>query len=480
MRYHLPLTILLCAVASHALAQKPHYLPGDGVYIVGLPADRSTTYDYPVMVAEAYQTTFLTTDAELASIAADKSYNISNRLQADGTLDLISFMGCGAATNLTVRNYDGEAYTIGDYAPEKNWTTSYLVAAYAPWDGKQTYTLGVYDHWDCPVTYEADPMLTERQASALTVDFGNPHEGLVCQGVNFNLVSTDAELKGKVNVLSVRVDIWDDSRESILLTETLKVRSRGIQQVGTTDDGNYLYSVYEDFASPLIISHPFTVSIEGFDALEAEAWLPRAVDTHSLYPTHTTYHLEATDEQVTESDACVNIEGYFNYIGTWGWYDGKCEYGECVAQGDYVQVYIDPTDPDWPGMYFTGDPTFPVECAFGLSDLVLDEKPDWISDVQIDASQWEQYGALLIIMQADALPTGETGRYGKVIISTSDDASKYTIHIRQGNGTFPSSIHGPQIDIPALGGMFDLSGRILTQPRAGQIYIQDGKKNLIK
>lgn len=469
------LTLIFCAVAFNAMAQKPHYLPGDGVYIVGIPADMSKTYEYPVMVAEAYQTTFKTTGTELASISAGKSYNISNRLQSDGTLDLISFMGCGEATNLIVRNYDGDSYTIGDYAPEKTWTKSYLVAAYAPWDGRDDYTLGVYDHWDCPITYDADPMITENGMNGVTVDFGNPHEGLVVNKVNFNLLSSDSELAKKASSLKVVFTAWDENHTTAIANLEVKVKTNNMKNVGTKGDYN-IYSVYVDFGTPVIIDCPFTVSVEGLADLGSQAWLPRAVDTHNLYPTHTTYYLGDTKEKVETSDACINVDGYFNYVGTWGWPDGKCEYGECVAAGDYVQVYIDPTDPDWPGMYFTGDPTFPIECAFGVQDLMLIEKPDWINEVQIDGSQWDEYGALLIIMQADEMPTGENGRYGKVVVSTRDEASQYTIHIRQGNGTFPNGINSPVITLPAEGGMFDLSGRKIVVPQQGQIFIKDGKK----
>lgn len=474
------MTTLFCAIAFGAMAQKPHYLPGDGVYILGLPADKSELFDFPVMVSEAYQATFKTSGAEMAAISTDKVYNISNRLKDDGTLDLVSFMGCGAARKLVVRNYDGESYSLGDYAPNKTWSENYLAAAYEFGGGLVEYPMGVYDHWDCPVTNDADVMLTERKAKGLTIDFGNPHEGLVCTDVNFNLVSDDADLKSKIEALTVSINLLNNDRTKVVSSEEMNVRARNLKVVGTTDDGKTIYSVYVILNNVMVIAQPFTVSIDGFDKLGVDAWVPRAVDTHNLYPTHTTYHLESGDETVAESDACVNIDGYFNYVGTWGWPDGKSEYGECVAQGDYVQVYIDPSDPDWPGMYFTGDPTFPVECTFGAMDLVLEEKPDWINTIQIDESQWEQYEALLIIMQADALPSGETGRYGKVVVSTGDEASKYTIHIRQGNGTFPTSINGVTIDVPAAGGMFDLSGRAINAPKAGQIFIKNGKKILNK
>lgn len=470
------LTIITCAIALAAMAQKPLYLPGDGVYIVGLPADLSKPYDCPVMVAEAYQTTFKTTGAELASISAGKSYNVSKYLKDDGTLDLISFMGCGQAKNLIVRNFDGESYSIGDYAPNKTWKENYLVAAFPAWNGTSSYTLGVYDHWDCPVTYDADKMITEKKATGLTVDFGNPHEGLVCESVNFNVISANADLKSSLLNLTVKVNALDESRKNVVKTAKLRIDPIYTKVVGTTDDGKSIYSVYANASGRIILAQPFNVEVQGFDKLGAEAWIPRAVDTHNLYPTHTTYQLASADEKVAESDACVNIDGYFNYVGTWGWPNGKCEYGECVSSGDYVQIYIDPSDPDWPGAFFTGDPTFPVECAFGAADLMVSDKPDWVHTVELEGSQWEQYGALLIIMQASAMPSDETGRYGKVVISTRDEASEYTIHVRQGNGQFPTAVEGPVVNIPAQGGMFDLSGRKITVPQQGQIYIKNGKK----
>ncbi len=476
------LTIITCAIALAAMAQKPHYLPGDGVYIVGQPADLTKPYDCPVMVAEAYQATFKTTGAELASIYAGKSYNISNRLMSDGTLDLISFMGCGQASKLTVRNYDGESYSIGDYAADKTWKESILVAAYPSWNGLQNYTLGVYDHWDCPVTYDADKMITEKKATGVTVDFGNPHEGLVCSNINFNLISESSQLKAKLSALTINLNVWDNERNGIVKTIKFNLRDSETKIVGTTDDGKSIYSVYAYNYIPVILAQPFTVSISGFDKLGAEAWIPRAVDSRGLYPTHTTYNLPSSDEQVAESDLCVNIDGYFNYVGTWGWYDGKYEFGECVAQGDYVQVYYDPSDPDWPGMYFAGEPTFPVECTFGAVDLIVQETPDWISmsNIQVDTSQWNEYGALLLIMQADALPSDMSGRYDKVVISTRDEASSYTVHIRQGNGQFPTAISAPVVEIPAEGGMFDLSGRKIDAPQPGQVYIKNGKKFISK
>lgn len=469
--------LLLVAVAFNAMAQKPLYLPGDGIYIVGIPADLSKPYDGPVMVTESYQAKFETRNAEFASIKTDKSINISNRLLSDGTLDLVSFMGTGMAKNLTVRNYDGEAYSIGNYAPEKTWTDSYLVAGFAPWNGKDTYPLGVYNHWDCPVTYDEDTHLTDGSCDRIEVFFGNPHEGLVCKGVNFNIISPDDALSTKISNLEVGIKMMGSDFGEYKECEALA--SKNLQKVGTTDNGNNIYSVYLTFSHPVILNDSFGVEITGFTALGTEAWLPRAIDTHDLFPSHTAYIVNDTPVTVANSDVCVNIDAYFNYVGQWAWYDGKEEFGECVAQGDYVQVYYDPSDEDWPGEYFTGEPTFPVECTFGYQDLMIAEKPDWISDIQVDDSQWAEYEALLIIMTADALPSGETGRLGDVVVSTLDEASTYTIHIRQGNATF-TGIADNVIEIPVDGGIFDLSGRRITSAQPGQIIITNGKKYINK
>lgn len=474
-------TVTFCALAIAAMAQKPHYVPGDGVYIVGIPADMSPTYEYPVMVTESYKATFKTTGAKLAAATAgEKSFNISSNIQEDGTLDLVRFLGTGTATNLVVRNFMGQAYSIGDYCPTKNWDTTYLVAAVKPWDDNTVYNLGVYDHWDCPVSYAEDEMITKQKMDKVRIDFGNPHEGLVCFGVNFNLVSESADLKTLAPALKVTLSAWDETRTMVVGQDVTALKAMNVAKVSETEDGKTIYSVYVSFRTPFILEQPFTIDVEGFSKLGVDAWIPRAVDTHNLYPTHTTYINGTTTQQVAAVDACVNIEGYFNYVGTWGWYDGKCEYGEVVGQGDYVQVYYDPSDPDWPGDFFMGDPTFPIECAFGIEDLVIEYLPDWITGIQVDQSQWAEYEALLIIMVADPMPQGMSGRYDKVVISTSDGASKYTIHIRQGDAQYPMGIKEHVVNIPAAGGAFDLSGRKVNNMKKGSLYIQNGKKFINK
>lgn len=478
----------ICSVTAMT-AQKPYYLPGDGVYIVGIPANLSTTFDSPVLVTQAYQAKFKTFNADLAAATETKSYNLGKYFNEDNSeLNIIPFMGIGAVKNLVVRNFDGEPYTIGDNAPSKTWNDTYLVAGFAPWGGDDFYTLGVYDHWDCPLVYTADGMLSTGDIDAVTIDFGNPHEGLVCIGYNFNVVSPDADKASKIaENLKARLRIYDDAKTSTTAVYDHVVKSYEVSTVAANEDGLNIYAVEVYFDTPLIIDTPFDITINGFSAV-GNAWVPQAVDTHGIYPTHTAYAKSSGETTVVSTaDAAVNIVGYFNYIGTWGWYDGKNERGEVVGQGDYVQVYYDPSDADWPGDFFMGEPSFPIESTFGAENITIEDRSEWITTVELDKSQWEEHGALLVIMQASALPQGTTGRIGKLVLITKDNASRYTITVRQGSAMFSDDtdgINAPEITIPAEGGQVSVpfSGlmgidgkRLTTLPEHG-MYINNGRK----
>lgn len=457
---------LVASVSIQAEDSLPLYLPGDGVYIVGIdPATRQTPLDEPTMVAEAYRMSFHIQNVDVAAAkAGGKTYNLAKYFSEDETLlDISAFMGVGTASDLVVRDMEGNKYQLGQYA-ESAVKPARLLAAYDTWRGHATLPLGVYDHWDCPVTYDEDPLI-KAGADTLTVDFGDPHEGLVMNAISFNLCSSSS-VETLCASVSVNMTIYTETPWST----DIRLQPSYIEQVA---EG--IYAVKLPLKYPIARSR-FTVTVSGLHT--ANAWLPRAVDTHALYPTHTTYEGGMQD---AAADVCLNVEGYFNYIGTWGLLNGKEERGEVVSEADYVQVYYDPTDEDWPGNFFMGEAAFPVECTFGASDIVLSYSPDWIVDFLIDASQWDEYGAIQLAIVADALPEGETKRVGYVIFSTADGASHYRILIRQGAGWFDEIEYGAEgvdqvIIIPEQGGMFDLMGRSVSEPVRGQIYIQNGKK----
>lgn len=493
MKKNILWALCLCAVSALAQNEKPFFLPGEGVYLVGINKKLEPAVAEPAMVCAAYKATMLTENVELASIEANgKSYPISNLLSEDGSmLNLQTFMGVGKANGLIVRDMDGQSYQLGDYAPTKTWKTTHLWAAadlQSVTGHSRDLPLCMYDQWDCPITYEKDEL--QAASDYVTVQFSSPIEGLVVRRVSMALV-VKGELPANAD-LAAEFTYYHSNRTITNYTQSIAATA---YRTVRTEGENTIYYVSMPLKEEQVIDCPFDLTISGFDGLDA--WLARAVDTHNLYPSHTFYQ---DGKQNVATDVCVNVVGYFNYVGTWSYINGKQEFGEVVKEGDYVQVYYDPSDPDWPGEYYTGEVTFPVECTFGIEDLTVKEQPAWI-ECNADMSQWEQYEAIQLIFSAQALPQEMEGRLGKVVISTKDGASEYTILIRQGSCFFDCeqdpTVEGaafkeslpekPNVDdiedaeaiqsvvvLPTAGGRFDLLGRPVREPQAGQIIIENG------
>lgn len=489
-------TLPLLALTTCAMAQsgydKPYYLPGEGMYLVGLSTSTlKPAVNEPTLVTQAYKAHLNIYNTELASIkAGTTTYNLANRISDDATdLDLVSFMGVGNAYDLTVRDMDGNRYQLGDNAPNVKWYNTRLLAAQPDWKGQHTLPLCRYDQWDCPITYERDPLLDSDHYNTLRIDFGNPIEGLVATAVSFPLVcAPDYDATAE---LEVAINIYNEDCTGILEDYKGSVRISRVPLVSTLDDGTTIRNVNIPLpSSGVVINTPFEVIISGFAGDELNVWLPRAIDNKGIYPTHTAYVDWYGEEDIApmadikaNSDAVVNIEGYFNYIGTWGWWDGKYERGEVVSSADLVQIYYDPSEPDWPGDYFMGEAGFPIECTFGAEDITIYDAPDWINAISYDESQWEEYGCVQITMAADALPNDMTGRNGKVVLCTRDRASFYTIYIRQGAAWFNMDDDTEGIDTPLAperqpmtdGALYDMRGRRISTPVKGQPYMRGGK-----
>lgn len=497
MKKYITTTMLLAVATANVMAgnyDEPYYLPGEGIYLVGLsPSTLKPAVSEPTLVTQAYKAHFDLYNAEMASIkAGTKSYNLADRISADGTdLDLVSFMGVGNAYDLTVRDFSGASYQLGDNSPNKKWFNTRLLAAQPDWKGHHTLPLCRYDQWDCPITYDRDPLLDASHYNTVRIDFGNPLEGLVATAVNFPLVC--APEFDKEAQLDVAINIYNADCTEVLEDFSGSINIGRVPVVSTLDDGTTIRNVNIPLpSSGVVINTPFEVIISGFAGDDLNVWLPRAIDQKGIYPTHTAYvdwygeeNIAPMADIVASSDVVVNVEGYFNYMGTWGWWDGKYERGEVVSTADLVQIYYDPADADWPGDYFMGEVGFPIECTFGAADLTIYDMPSWINKISYDESQWEEYGCIQITMSADALPSDLSGRNGKVVLCTRDRASFYTIYIRQGSAWFnmddTDGIENVYTDGPlapnAYGKqpIYDMQGRRIDAPVKGKPYICGGK-----
>lgn len=421
-----PIIAVLCgAFAALTAAQAdnlPFYLPADGVYCVGMPAEQTPVVAQPTMVAAAYDAKFTISNTLVAAVqAGGKSYSLQKYIHAD-TLDLSDFMGVGKATKLLVRDASGRSYQMGAAGAQGGDCVLWAAYNYTGIVGSRFLPLAMYDYWDCPLRYDQDVLLPE--SDALTVHFSKPGEGLVLNAIDFTLVSdTTDPLAGQS--LTCTLSSAGTELESFAI-DASKIFACG------TKEGHNLYSVYCQFGER-VMTEAFDITVSGFSKSGVNAWLPRASLENELYvyPCHTTY---ANSAGRPVADACVNVMGYYNYIGDWGIPHGKQERGEVITAGDYVQIYYDPSEEGYIDR-FQGEVTFPVECTFGQEDIITLSCPDWIT-TGTDDSQWEEHEAIQLIMQAQALPEGETGRLGKVVFSTLDHASQYTILVIQGAAWF--------------------------------------------
>ena len=380
------------------------YTPGPGMYYGGLPADGRALYSVPTLFAQAYQSTFDCNYPELS-------------------VDLTHYMGIGVIdlsqdTNAGLSHY----YT----------TTYYLNAACDPAEyGLTDYCMAMYDQWSHPVIYDRPATL----ATSASVSFTTPHEGLVVNGVNFTLCTADGDMPQAPTITLTEVD--DESGEALQhVTLSPDVKSTG----------NGRYAVTATLTSPLVLSHAFTITVDGI----SEAWLP------------------TSDQQ-----PCINVQGYFNFIGLYG-YGDKMEYGVAADTGGEVELYEPATEST------DGEITFPIETTFGQDDIVLLDAPSWLHWVKTDGiwnGNWDEYEVLFLILTADELPEGVTGRNGIVTFTTRDGASQFRINVKQGNAAF-AGINTIHIDASGnVDACFDLMGRRITNSRHTQFVIS--KKQVI-
>lgn len=418
MRYFsILLAILsLCSASVEAQTDTPFYEPCEGVYYVGTGAGATEAVMQPTLVAPAYGAKFKTCNTLVAAaVAGGKSYALQKYLVGD-TLDLTTFMGVGTVSKLMVRNASGSSYQLGNGSPND----CVLWASYnytSQTNGERLLPLSMYNHWDYPMLYGQDDQLAA--TGGVKVQFSKPGEGLIVKGLQFDLLG-----EGLLEGTQLKVTLTEGSNTEEFFVDANRLAAQGEKE------GHSLYAVKIDLKER-VMTDAFAVTISGFGQEGAKVWMPRTDNTGGRQTTHSTY-CNGSDTQGREYG--VNVLGYYNYIGDWGIPHGKQERGEVVSEGDYVQIFYDPSEEGYLGR-FQGEVTFPVECTFGMDDIYAKECPEWIV-TGMDDSQWAENEALFLIMQAEALPEDVPGRMGKVVFSTLDNASEYTILVIQGAAWF--------------------------------------------
>ena len=109
-------------------------------------------------------------------------------------------------------------------------------------------------------------------------------------------------------------------------------------------------------------------------------------------------------------------------------------------------------------------------------DWEVEWEDEWI-EVGIDTSYYAQYGAGVVYVTAEALPTGITGRTATVEVNA--DGNIQTLTIIQGEG---QGVENTKVNAVFENKSYDLLGREIKDDKLykGNIIIRNGKKTLSK
>ena len=148
-----------------------------------------------------------------------------------------------------------------------------------------------------------------------------------------------------------------------------------------------------------------------------------------------------------------------------------------------------------------GNENYDMGCAFvgtsvmwfdeeGLANYDVDEEliPDWLEGIQVDTTYYNGdnlTGYNLVFPVCKPLPEGVTGRSCTIdIYGTAGISGNKSIVILQGDAKYeePDAISEIKSEKAVIRkrGLYNIAGQRLSQPVKGQLYINDGKKFLMK
>jgi hypothetical protein len=180
-----------------------------------------------------------------------------------------------------------------------------------------------------------------------------------------------------------------------------------------------------------------------------------------------------------ETDAVVNLFGYFNCFRNYA--DGATEITvEIPAEGGWAVSAIDEDD----GTVYND---IDVVSSFPIDAITIEDYPEWLEDEEgnLYLSYSDKYFAedestgisnvLMFYVGAEALPAGETGRQGDVVLRSNDQVN-FIIHVVQGS---PAGIKSIQNDAVGAGAIYNLQGVKVGKSEAelpAGVYVKNGKK----
>ena len=248
-----------------------------------------------------------------------------------------------------------------------------------------------------------------------------------------------------------------------------------------------------------VIKNAFDLYLIGFNNENVSMGIPMAFDETASgdgefpgdYPSHSTIDVYYDGQlmgymQDQRTEAAISLAAYYNYLG----FGASCYDYNAVVPAEGGDAIFDVEDDVLYGgvAVFT---TFDVDDPSGLGpdfaniEIEYDTDEDWISEIQVDNSKYEDYGYVVLAVAATPY-TGSDERNAVLSIATGDGASTIRVHVKQGEtldldhtgaaSGIEKIVISPIADKAAKNGaIYDLYGRQIKSAAEGQLYIQNGK-----
>ena len=283
-----------------------------------------------------------------------------------------------------------------------------------------------------------------------------------------NMIPKDAKLK--VNIFPIKgktIYLKDTLASAEMSNADFVGKAAGWRMYGTLHTKFYETDIFDQkMQVPVWIDGPFYVQLTNFNE------------------TSCNFGIFSDFDCPTTATTVYQYNGKFSYRGGKG---GGGKYGQNL--GVSFDAY-------WPTLYPANSTTMVAPVAGGDASPIDDQtnpgevfytnihpvdwevewEDEWI-EVGIDTSYYAQYGAGVVYVTAEALPTGITGRTATVEVNA--DGNIQTLTIIQGEG---QGVENTKVNAVFENKSYDLLGREIKDDKLykGNIIIRNGKKTLSK
>ena len=385
---------------------------------------------------------------------------------------------------------------------------------YNMYDAEKVYTAWANTYAYGSRSFESSGWGGYVESDLTVIDLGYTGGGLVVDRIDAECISnTDCPVKGNVEdghfIGATLVDIDMETGEPTYYRTYLAEGDAGVMKLYeyTGGDGAAAYSLHFTFVeededgfsteiSPVLNGYVY-LYLYNFKDENVDCGIYMAYNenadgdgnydnqTHSYYDVwvdgvlQTDSYGDAGWYYDNRTDAAVNFYGYFNCFRDF-MVGAKEVTVEIPAEGGWAVSSVDEDGTQYNDI--------DVASSFPIDDITIEECPDWLVDsegnllLQYDDSYFAESetsnvsNVLLFYAGAEALPEGETGRQGDIVLRSNDQVD-FIIHVVQGTPT--ESISKVQNDVVKSDVVYNLQGVKVSKSESelsAGVYVKNGKK----